>query len=125
MNWPEPKPCKRKYGRVPLDQMLRHIRKGKYEQCPVLVLYHVRGNYPCNFWRFAQIAPFPKNSGIGTSTGWMWSVINATGLPISFTLPLLETEDEQVQAQGEWLNAHLPKVCPDHPDWFLTPDRPD
>jgi len=21
--------------------------------------------------------------------------------------------------------AHLPNVCPDHPDWFLTPDRPD
>lgn len=38
--------------------------------------------------------------------------------------PLLETEDDQVQAQGELLNAHLPKVCPDHPDWFLTPDRP-
>jgi hypothetical protein len=38
--------------------------------------------------------------------------------------PILETEADQVQAQGEWLNAHLPKVCSEHPDWFLTPDRP-
>ena len=38
--------------------------------------------------------------------------------------PMLETEAEQVQAQREWLNAYLPKVCPEHPDFFLTPDRP-
>ncbi len=38
--------------------------------------------------------------------------------------PILETEPEQVRAQAEWLIAHLPKVCPDHPDWFLTLDRP-
>jgi hypothetical protein len=38
--------------------------------------------------------------------------------------PFLETEADQVQAQGEWLNSHLPKVCPNHPDWLLTPDRP-
>jgi hypothetical protein len=39
MTWPEPKPCKRKYGRVPFDQMLRHIRQDKCELCRKLVLY--------------------------------------------------------------------------------------
>ena len=39
--------------------------------------------------------------------------------------PILETEADQVQAQGEWLNKHLPTACPDHPDWILTPDRPE
>jgi hypothetical protein len=39
--------------------------------------------------------------------------------------PVLETEAEQVFAQEMWLNDHLPKKCPDHPDWFLTPDRPE
>lgn len=38
--------------------------------------------------------------------------------------PLLEVEDVEVHAQGEWLTAQLPKQCPDHPDSFLTPDRP-
>jgi hypothetical protein len=38
--------------------------------------------------------------------------------------PILETEADQIQAQGEWLNAYLPKVCPDHHDYFFTPDRP-
>ena len=28
-SWPEPKPCKRKWARVPFDQMLRHIREDK------------------------------------------------------------------------------------------------
>ena len=36
--------------------------------------------------------------------------------------PLLETELDEVTAQGMWLSAHLPKLCPDHPYWFLTPD---
>jgi hypothetical protein len=39
MTWPEPKPCKRKWGRVPFDQMLRHIREDKCEQCKKLVVY--------------------------------------------------------------------------------------
>jgi hypothetical protein len=39
VTWPEPKPCKRKYGRVPFEQMLRHIREDKCEQCRALVLY--------------------------------------------------------------------------------------
>jgi hypothetical protein len=39
--------------------------------------------------------------------------------------PLLETELDQVYAQGEWLNKHLLKTCPEHPDFFLTPDRPE
>ena len=38
---------------------------------------------------------------------------------------ILETEYDQAVAQGEWLNAYLPKACPDHPDWLLTPDRPN
>jgi hypothetical protein len=38
--------------------------------------------------------------------------------------PLLETEDEQVQGQREWLNEYLQKECPFHPDFLLTPDRP-
>jgi hypothetical protein len=37
--WPEHKPCKRKWGRVPFDQMLKHIREGHCEQCRALVLY--------------------------------------------------------------------------------------
>lgn len=37
--------------------------------------------------------------------------------------PLLEAEEEAVQAQGVWLNHYLPQRCPDHPDSFLTPDR--
>jgi hypothetical protein len=39
--------------------------------------------------------------------------------------PLLETEAEQVYAQRRWLATHLPTTCPEHPDWFLTPDRPE
>lgn len=39
--------------------------------------------------------------------------------------PILETEDDAVQAQGEWLNRYLPTTCPDHPDYLLTPDRPE
>jgi len=39
MTWPEPKPCKPKYGRVPFEQMLRHIKEDKWEQCRALVLY--------------------------------------------------------------------------------------
>jgi hypothetical protein len=27
VTWPEPQPCKRKWGRVPFDQMLQHISK--------------------------------------------------------------------------------------------------
>jgi hypothetical protein len=42
VTWPEPKPCKRKWGRVPFDQMLRHIRKDKCEQCRVWMLYLYR-----------------------------------------------------------------------------------
>jgi hypothetical protein len=38
--------------------------------------------------------------------------------------PLLEAESEQVQAQSEWLHAHLSKMCPEHRDWLLTPHRP-
>lgn len=38
--------------------------------------------------------------------------------------PFLETEFDQVQAQGEWLNEYLPTACPNHPDYLLTPDRP-
>jgi hypothetical protein len=37
--WPEPKPCKPKYGRVPFEQMLRHIREDKCEQCRAVVKY--------------------------------------------------------------------------------------
>jgi hypothetical protein len=37
--WPEPKPCKRKWARVPFDRMLRHIREDKCEQCRKMVLY--------------------------------------------------------------------------------------
>jgi hypothetical protein len=37
--------------------------------------------------------------------------------------PFLETESDQVQAQGEWLNDYLPTACPNHPDYLLTPDR--
>jgi hypothetical protein len=37
--WPEPKPCKRKWGRAPFDQMLQHIREDKCEQCRKMVLY--------------------------------------------------------------------------------------
>jgi|ERR1700676_3013935 hypothetical protein len=40
--WPEPKPCKRKWGRAPFDQMLRHIREDKCEQCRKMVLYFDR-----------------------------------------------------------------------------------
>jgi len=39
MTWPEPRPCKRKWGRVPFEQMLRHIKQDKCEQCRALVLY--------------------------------------------------------------------------------------
>ena len=39
--------------------------------------------------------------------------------------PHLENEVEAVQAQSEWLNRHLMFVCPEHPDNFLTPDRPE
>jgi hypothetical protein len=39
MTWPEPKPYKRKWGRVPFDQMLRHIREDRCEQCRKMVLY--------------------------------------------------------------------------------------
>jgi hypothetical protein len=37
--------------------------------------------------------------------------------------PHLENEAEVVQAQ--WLNRHLMFHCPDHPDNFLTLDRPE
>jgi hypothetical protein len=37
-------------------------------------------------------------------------------------VPTLETENDQVTALAIWLDEQLPKVCPDHPDWFLTPD---
>ena len=40
--WPEPKPCKRKWGRVPFDQMLRHIREDHCEQCKAVVRYFDR-----------------------------------------------------------------------------------
>jgi hypothetical protein len=39
VTWPEPKPCKRKWLKVPFDEMLRHIREDKCEQCRALVLY--------------------------------------------------------------------------------------
>jgi hypothetical protein len=39
MTWPEPKPCKPKWCRVPFEQMLRQIREDKCEQCRALVLY--------------------------------------------------------------------------------------
>jgi len=39
VNWPEPKPCKAKYGRVPFEQMLRHIKKDKCEQFRAVVEY--------------------------------------------------------------------------------------
>jgi hypothetical protein len=39
--------------------------------------------------------------------------------------PDLETEVEAVQAQAEWLNRHLMFACPEHPDNFCTPDRPE
>ncbi len=42
VTWPEPKPCKRKWGRVPFEQMLRHIKQDKCEQCRAAVLYHIR-----------------------------------------------------------------------------------
>ena len=38
--------------------------------------------------------------------------------------PILETEADVVQAQGRWLDKFLPKQCPGHPDFLLTPDRP-
>ena len=38
--------------------------------------------------------------------------------------PIFETEDDQLTAQAIWLDEQLPKVCPGHLDWFLTPDRP-
>ena len=37
--WPEPKPCKRKWGRAPFDQMLRHIRQDHCEQCLAFIRY--------------------------------------------------------------------------------------
>ena len=37
--WLEPKPCKPKWGRVPFDEMLGHIRDTKCEQCRAVVLY--------------------------------------------------------------------------------------
>lgn len=42
MTWPDPKPCKRKWGRVPFDQMLRHIREDHCEQCRKVVRYFDR-----------------------------------------------------------------------------------
>lgn len=36
--------------------------------------------------------------------------------------PLLEAEWDFLQVQDQWLNCHLARVCPDHPDYFLTPD---
>jgi len=51
--WPEPKPCKRKWGRVPFDQMLRHIREDRCEQCRKVVLY---------FDREAALEIFLRNS---------------------------------------------------------------
>ena len=39
--------------------------------------------------------------------------------------PHLESEVEAVQAQAEWLNRHLMFMCPEHPDNFPTPDRPE
>src|SRR5467141_4056269 len=40
--WPELKPCKRKGGRVPFDQMLRHIREDHCEQRTKVMLYFDR-----------------------------------------------------------------------------------
>jgi hypothetical protein len=53
--WPEPKPCKRKWGRVPFDQMLQHIREDKCEQCRVGVLY---------LYRESEIDLFLRGAGI-------------------------------------------------------------
>jgi hypothetical protein len=38
--------------------------------------------------------------------------------------PILQAERDQIEAHGMWLSADLPKLCPDHPYWFLTPDKP-
>jgi hypothetical protein len=35
---PNPKPCKKKYGRMPYDQFLEHIRKDRCVQCRDLFL---------------------------------------------------------------------------------------
>lgn len=35
----------------------------------------------------------------------------------------LEMGAEAVQAQAKWLEAHVTARCPDHPGWFITPDR--
>jgi hypothetical protein len=52
VNWPEPKPCKRKWLKVPFDQMLRHIREDNCEQCRALVLYLERESEINKFqWR--------------------------------------------------------------------------
>jgi len=51
--WPEPKPSKRKWGRVPFDQMLRHIREDHCEQCRAVVRY---------FDRQAEIELYLRNS---------------------------------------------------------------
>ena len=38
-----------------------------------------------------------------------------------FTLPQ-EVGCDSLQVQDQWLNRHLARVCPDHSDYFLTPD---
>lgn len=37
--------------------------------------------------------------------------------------PVLETEEDEVEAQKAWLTGFLYDTCPAHPEHFLTPDR--
>lgn len=43
--------------------------------------------------------------------------------------PILETEKSAVDGQMRWLSVYLQHACirdaGAHPDWLLTPDRPD
>ncbi len=39
--------------------------------------------------------------------------------------PDLEIEREAVDAQAAWVKGYLENVCPNHHEYFLTPDRPE
>jgi hypothetical protein len=39
--------------------------------------------------------------------------------------PTSGADPDEIEAHGIWLDEHLPTVCPNHLDWFLTPDKPN
>lgn len=68
-------------------------------------------------------SPFPD-----FATGkYQWTQdVNCPKCRIAYGLwsPDLETEPDAVKAQATWLEEELGTKCPDHPEFFLTLDRP-